>query len=57
METGLQTSEAVEDLFAQLPEEFSIDDEFAVRTASLEAVPYRPFEIVQSDSIRIFTAN
>ena len=54
---GASTSEAVEDLFANLPEEFTIDDEFSVRTASLEPALHRPFEIVKSDSIRIFTLN
>lgn len=54
---GSSTSEAVEDLFAKLPEDFTIDDEFSVRTASLEPALHRPFEIVKSDSIRIFTLN
>ena len=51
---GASTSEAVEDLFAKLPEEFTIDDEFAVRTASLEHSLQRPFQIVHSDSVRTF---
>ena len=51
---GASTSEAVEDLFAKLPEEFTIDDEFAVRTTSLEAVLQRPFEIVHSKKVRGF---
>lgn len=51
---GSSTSEAVEDLFAKLPEEFTIDDEFAVRATSLEAVLQRPFEIVHSSKVRVF---
>jgi len=51
---GASTSEAVEDLFANLPEEFTIDDEFAVRATSLEPVLERPFDIVRSESIRTF---
>ena len=51
---GFSTSEAVEDLFAKLPEEFTIDDEFAVRTASLEPTLHRPFEIVHSNMVRVF---
>lgn len=53
--SGASTSEAVEDLFSSLPDEFNIDDEFSVRTASLEHTLQRPFEIVWSDSIRPFT--
>ena len=51
---GASTSEAVEDLFAKLPEEFTIDDDFAVRTASLEHTLQRPFQIVHSDKVRTF---
>ena len=51
---GASTSEAIEDLFAKLPEEFTIDDEFAVRTASLEHTLQRPFQIVHSDKARTF---
>ena len=51
---GASTSEAVEDLFTKLPEEFTFDDEFAVRTASLEHSLQRPFQIVHSDSVRTF---
>ena len=51
---GASTSEAVEDLFAKLPEEFTFDDEFAVRTASLEHSLQRPFQIVHSDTVRAF---
>ena len=51
---GASTSEAVEDLFAKLPEEFTIDDEFAVRTTSLEYTLQRPFQIVLSDMVRTF---
>ena len=51
---GASTSEAVEDLFAKLPEEFTIDDEFAVKTASLEHTLQRPFQIVHSDMVRTF---
>ena len=51
---GVSTSEAVEDLFTKLPEEFTIDDEFAVRTTSLEPILQRPFDIVRSESIRSF---
>lgn len=54
---GSSTSEAVEDLFAKLPDEFTIDDEFSVRTTSLEPSLQRPFEIIKSDSIRIFVLN
>ena len=51
---GSSTSEAVEDLFAKLPEEFAIDNEFSVRTTSLEPALHRPFEIVHSNRIRVF---
>lgn len=51
---GASTSEAVEDLFTKLPEEFTFDDEFAVRTASLEHSLQRPFQIVHSDTVRAF---
>ena len=51
---GSSTGEAIEDLFAKLPEEFTIDDEFAVRTASLEHTLHRPFQIVHSDAVRTF---
>ena len=51
---GASTSEAIEDLFAKLPEEFTIDDDFAVRTASLEYRLQRPFQIVHSDKVRTF---
>ena len=32
----------------------TIDDEFAVRATSLEAVLQRPFEIVHSSKVRVF---
>lgn len=51
---GSSTNEAVEDLFARFPQEFTIDDEYAVRTSDLEYSFQRPFEIVRSDNIRIF---
>lgn len=51
---GSSTREAVEDLFTRLPEEFTIDDEFAVRTASLEHTLHRPFQIVHSEKVRTF---
>ena len=51
---GSSTREAVEDLFTRLPEEFTIDDEFAVRTASLEHTLHRPFQIVHSENVRTF---
>ena len=51
---GSSTSEAIEDLYAQLPEEFTIDDEFVVRTASLEHSLQRPFQIMHSDTVRDF---
>ena len=51
---GMSTSEAIEDLYAKLPNEFTIDDEFAIRTTSLELALHRPFEIVHSDEIRTF---
>ena len=51
---GSSTSEAIEDLYAQLPEEFTIDDEFAVMSSSLELTLVRPFEVVNSDTVRIF---
>ena len=51
---GSSTREAVEDLFTRLPEEFTIDDEFAVRTASLEHALHRPFQIVHSEKVRTF---
>ena len=51
---GTSTSEAIKDLFAKLPEEFTIDDEFAIKTTSLEPALHRPFEIVHSDNIRVF---
>ena len=46
---GTSTAEAVEDLFASLPEEFTIDDEFAVRTTSLTLQVIRPFEVFKRD--------
>ena len=51
---GSSTSEAIEDLYAQLPEEFTIDDEFAIMSSSLEPTLVRPFEVVNSDTVRIF---
>ena len=51
---GSSTSEAVEDLYAQLPEVFTMDDEFAIMTSSLESTLVRPFEVVNSDTVRIF---
>ena len=51
---GTSTAEALEELLASLPEEFTIDDEFAIRTTSLEPVLLRPFEIIQSNEIRVF---
>ena len=51
---GKTTREAVDDLFAQLPEQFAIDDEFAVLTESIEHTLKRPFDIVRSESIRTF---
>lgn len=55
--SGASTSEAIEDLFSRLPDEFTIDDEYSVRTASLEHSLQRPFDIVRSDSIRPFILN
>lgn len=52
--SGASTSEAIEDLFSRLPDEFTIDDEYSVRTASLEPTLQRPFDVVRSDSIRSF---
>ena len=46
---GTSTAEAIEDLFASLPEEFAIDDEFAVRTTSLILQVIRPFEVFKRD--------
>ena len=54
---GTSTAEAVEDLFACLPEEFVIDDEYSVMRASLEYSFKRPFEIVQSDIQRTFVVS
>ena len=51
---GSSTREAVEDLYTRMPEEFTIDDEFAVRTASLEHALHRPFQIVHSEKVRTF---
>ena len=51
---GNSTSEAVDDLFAKLPEVFTIDDEFSVRSEALEPTLHRPFEIVHSNTIRVF---
>lgn len=51
---GATMAEAIDDLFNKLPELFTIDDEFAVRTSSLEPVLHRPFEIVHSNRVRVF---
>ena len=51
---GSSTGEAVEDLFSRLPEIFTIDDEFSVKTSSLEHTLKRPFQIVHSDTVRTF---
>ena len=51
---GSSTGEAVEDLFSRLPEIFTIDDEFSVKTSSLEHILKRPFQIVHSDMLRTF---
>lgn len=51
---GSSTNEAVENLYANLPDEFIIDDEYAVRTSSLEYTFRRPFEIVRSEVIKSF---
>ena len=52
---GASTTEAVENLLCALPNEFVIDDEIAVQTTSLEFHLHRPFEIVCSDNVRIFS--
>lgn len=46
---GTSTAEAVEDLFASLPEEFTIDDEFSIRTSSIMPQLIKPFEIIIMD--------
>ena len=51
---GATIEEAIDDLFNKFPEQFTIDDEFAVRTSSLEPVLHRPFEIVHSNRVRVF---
>lgn len=51
---GATMEEAIDDLFNKFPEQFTIDDEFAVRTSSLEPVLHRPFEIVHSNRVRVF---
>lgn len=50
---GSSTSEALEDLFLSMPDEFRIDDEIIVKTTSLEHELLRPFEIVHSDNVRV----
>ena len=52
---GTSTVEAIEDLLCSLPDEFVIDDEIAVTTASLKFALHRPFEIVCTDKVRIFS--
>ena len=51
---GKSTSEAIEDFYAKLPNEFTIDDEYSVATTSLEHTLERPFEIVHSDTVKTF---
>lgn len=47
-------SEAIFRLMSSLPETFQIDDDFCVASDSLEYSVIRPFEVVRSQSIRIF---
>lgn len=46
---GTSIAEAVEDLLRSLPEEFTIDDEFAIKTSSIVPQLIRPFEIIIKD--------
>jgi hypothetical protein len=47
-------SDAVVLLRNSMPDEFPIDDEFCVSSASLDFVIVRPFDIVKSDIQRVF---
>ena len=47
-------SDAVAVLRKSMPDEFPIDDEISVSSASLDFVIVRPFDIVKSDIQRVF---
>ena len=54
--TGISDSlaDAVHQLKESLPEVFPIDDEFSVCSKSLDFTVVRPFDMVKSNSIRVF---
>lgn len=52
---GSTIDAAVDDLFLNLPACFTVDDEITVITSQLEPTLVRPFEIVRSDSVRVFS--
>lgn len=54
--TGISESlaEAISKLKESLPEVFPIDDEFSVCSKSLDFEVVRPFDMVRSNSIRVF---
>jgi hypothetical protein len=47
-------SDAVSLLRNSMPDEFPIDDEISVSSASLDLIVVRPFDIVRSDVQRVF---
>ena len=47
-------SDAVHELRNSLPYDFSIDDEMSVTSASLDFTVIRPFDIVKSNTPRVF---
>ena len=51
---GQSLTDAVEDLFNAFPDQFVIDDEIQVSSKQIDWTPRRPFEMVRSESIRIF---
>ena len=51
---GLTLADAIEDLSANLPDEFSIEDGISVNKSALEYSVRRPFDIVRSESFKIF---
>lgn len=53
-DTSDSLANAVHQFKESLPEVFPIDDEFSVCSKSLDFTVIRPFDMVRSDSIRVF---
>ena len=51
---GASIKDAISDLYTAFPENFDIEDEISVRSASIECSLRRPFEMVHSENLRTF---